>query len=333
MINKVTLPNLFIVKTPLQIINSIEAVNYFNLTNNVLILISSSDNQNYKQMTNLINLYNWHQVIKIEGKASFFKYLSLIKELKKEKYNFIFFARFGSMQRLILSNVNKEKVYYFDDGTETITMYNEMLLPNKINQFNLRHLFRFRFLLFGLKVNITDTINLFTYFDLKPFEKSEVVLNKLEYFREKYLKPSAESQLVYLLGQPLYEKNLVSEKTYLDCIKKIKSTSNKKIIYIPHKGESDSSKVLSLIDDTFDVKHIDIPIELYFLGNKIKPSHIVSFFTTAFFTLKLFYPNTKFESIYIPKEEILNKADIIESHYDFIFSIGINKLEKLNNEL
>lgn len=317
--------NLFIVKTPLQVINSIEAIDYFKLTNNILIVVNDQKNKNALQMNNIIKYYNWDNIIYINNKMSYFSYLKTIKELQKATYNYIFFARFGSIQRLILSNTIKNKVYYFDDGTETITMYNEFLTKNEINKFDNRQFARLRFVLAGLNINIKDTINLFTYFDLKPFDESEVVLNKLKYFREKYLKSSTELNSIYLLGQPLYEKKLVSEKTYFDYIKRIKSTSDKKVIYIPHKGESDVSKVLSLIDDTFEVKHIDIPIELYFLENKIKPTHIVSFFTTAFFTLKLFYPESRFESIYIEDKLLLKKQKIIKSHYDFIYSIGIDK--------
>lgn len=320
------LSNLFIVKTPLQIVNAIEAINYFKLTNNILVFVSDKSNKNAKQMDNLIHLYQWDKIIDIDSKASDLKYISVVKHLMNSRYNYIFFARFGSIQRLIISNTIKNKLYYFDDGTETITMYNDMLVTNKINKLDSRHIARVRFMLAGLKINIRDRINLFTYFDLKPFKKSEVVLNKLEYFRKGYLKSSTKSKSMYLLGQPLYEKKLVSEKTYLDCIKKIKSISNKQIIYIPHKGESGLSKVLSLVDDTFEVKHIDIPIELYFLENKIEPTHVVSFFTTAFFTLKLFYPDALLESIFIENKLLLKKQKTINSHYKFIEDIGIRRI-------
>jgi len=322
--------NLFIVKTPLQIINSIEAIDHFKLQNdfNTIIVIQSKEtSDNDKQMQKIISLYKWDDTIYVTGKLSYFTYISLIKQLQKQEYNYMFFARFGSIQRLIIANTTKKDLYYFDDGTETITMYNDFLLPNKVNKFNSRQLARVRFMLAGLKINITDTINLFTYFDLEPFQNTKVVNNNLSYFREKYLKVNTTDDTIYLLGQPLIEKKLLPEDIYINSIKNIINSTSQNIIYIPHKGEDKNSKVLSLESTKFRILPINIPIELYFLENKIEPKHLISFFTTAFFTLKLFYPKTKFQAIYFNSNLILQKAKIIESHYKFIKDIGIEYID------
>jgi len=317
------LKNLFIVKTPLQIINTIEAINHFNLTNNILIIVSDKNNKNSKQMKNLIQLYSWDDVIIIDAKMSYFKDIDTIKKLKEHEYDYIFFARFGSIQRLIISNTKKNNLYYFDDGMETTTMYNKLLVTNKINKFDSRQFARIRFILAGLRINIKDTINLFTYFDLKPFGESKVILNKLDYFRNNYLKSDIVDHNIYLLGQPLFEKNIIKEKIYIDSLKNVIDNTDKNIIYILHKGEDINSKVKSLENNKFTILNIDIPIELYFLENKIEPQHIISFFTTAFFTLKMFYPKATFESIYLSEEYILKKQYEIQLHYDFINSIGV----------
>ena len=322
MIDK-NLKNLFIVRTPLQVINAIEAVNHFNLINNTIVVIK---NKATKQMEKLIDLYRWNEIISIDaqkGKMSYFDYINTVNNLKKYKYNYIFFARFGSIQRLIISNTQKNKVYYFDDGTDTITMYNNMLIPNKINQLNFRQLARIRFLFNGLKINIKDNINLFTYFNLKELRNTEVVLNKLSFFQVKYLSNSKEEDSLYILGQPLSEKKFVNENVYIEYIKKVISSVDKKIIYIPHGGESQSTKINALVSGDFKILNIDTPIEFYFLQNNIKPTHVVSFFTTAFFTLKLFYPKSIFEKIYISEKHILKKQNDIKIHYDFLDELGV----------
>ena len=111
---------------------------------------------------------------------------------------------------------------------------------------------------------------------------------------------------------------------YIEYIKSvIDNNRGKKIVYIPHKGESKDSSVRLLVDKNFKFLLIDMPVELYFLQQNITPSHVISFFTTAFFTLKLFFPDSKFNSIFISKDLLLKKQKEIHKHYDFIKSIGI----------
>ncbi len=320
------LKNLFIVKTPLQVINSIEAIEYFNLKDNIVIVIRNKNDKNSNQIDKVVDLYKWKEIITINtenDKTSYFKYLSIIKELKKHKYNYIFFARFGSIQRLIISNTIKNNLYYFDDGMETITMYNKFLTTNKINKLDSRQFARLRFALVGLKINIYDTINLFTYFDLKPFGNSKVALNKLEYFRSKYIEHSKIDENIYILGQPLFERGLLDENKYIEYIQNIINKYDKPITYIPHKGEALNSKINLLVNNNFKIKNLELPIELYFLENNIQPAHIISFFTTAFFTLKLFYPKALFQAIYIPEKFLLKKQSEIQAHYDFISNLSI----------
>ncbi len=323
--------NLFIVKTPLQVINAIEAISHFNLKDNILIVVHNKLKLNAKQIDNTVNLIEWSKIILLEEKGTYFDYLSVIKELKESRYKYIFFARFGSIQRLVVANTIKEKVYYFDDGTETINMYNHMLVPNKINQINTRHIARFRFLLAGLKINIRDNIHLFTYFDLKPLKNSEVVPNRLKYFRDQYLSGAKEDDNIYFLGQPLSELSLTSTETYINAIKDVILNESKNIIYIPHKGESLNSEIYNLSSNTFEIKNIEISIELYFLRNNLSPTHIISFFTTAFFTLQLFYPDIKFEYVQVDDNLLLKKKDSILECYNFVDSIGIKKY-RVNND-
>lgn len=77
--------NLFIVRSPLQIINAIEAVHNFNLTDNTLVLIHNRSITNTEQMKDLLNLIKWEEIIHVEESygSKFFKYISLIKQLKK----------------------------------------------------------------------------------------------------------------------------------------------------------------------------------------------------------------------------------------------------------
>ena len=329
------LHNLFIVKTPLQVINSIEAVHSFNLQNNILILVENKEKL-YTQMKNLSDLIEWKEIIYFKTENGFkdmLNSISLLKKLNILKFNNIFFSRFGTIQRLLVANTIKNNVYYIDDGVETITIYNNILIPNTINKLNFRQLSRFRYLLFGLKIDIKDNINLFTYFNLKPLKNSKIVPNRLEYFQKKYMNKAILDKKVYILGQPLVERGFVTEELYIEYIKYIIKDSKYDVIYIPHIGEKNNSAIYKIKNKKFTITDIDLPIELYFLQKSIFPIKIISFFTTAFFTLKFLYPKSQFDSLYIEDNLILKRNKIVQEQYVYIENFGINLIKMENNEI
>ena len=86
-------------------------------------------------------------------------------------------------------------------------------------------------------------------------------------------------------------------------------------MYIPHRYENRYVEFSNIFDEDFKLHKIDIPIELYFLLNKIEPVYIISFFSTALFTLKKFFNNVNIEVVKFDLDEVLNdnsRRDIIQ---------------------
>jgi len=321
------LDNVFIIRSPLQLINSLEAIEYFNLHNNVLILIYNDGVNNNTQMNNLINMYKWKKIIRINEKrkrSKYFEYIALVKSIRHIHYNYLFFSNLGSIHKLLLANLKRKRTIYLDDGVETITRYNNVLLPNKLNKIKFRQV---RFLFAGLKIKIEDNIDLFTYFDLEPFRNTQIIKNNLEHFQKKYLKKSAMDNNIYFIGQPLVRTNLLQENDYFEYLDYVVSLNKEKIIYIPHRTEIISDRLKSYISEKFEINNINMPIELYFLEKNIYPYHIISFITTAFFSLKKIYSNSSFSYIYIPSSKILERQEDVEGAYEFIEKLDINRID------
>lgn len=318
--------NLFIVRSPLQIINALEAIEYFSLKNNILVIVYNNTNNTNEQMDKISSLYEWKEIIyvnKEKKKSKFYEYIGLIKKLREKPYNYVFFSNYGSVQRIILANLKINELYFIDDGVETLNRYDEIFVKNKINKFRLKLA---RFWIFGLKTKIKNTINFFTYFDLEAFGDSLVIKNNLEYFHKEYFTNMKEDNITYILGQPLIESKLVSENDYLKYIDFL-IKKNKKVVYIPHRAEKISNSLASYENDNFEIRYINMPIELYFLEKKIYPYAIISFLTTAFFTLDKLYNKTKLSYVYIPKENILQKHKDVENVYNTISNLNIEKIE------
>ncbi len=312
--------NLFIIGTPLQLINAIEAVHHFKLKNNILILVHRSRESNMKQMQEILDLHPWDEIIEIpySSNSSLMKYVKLVKDLKNHAYGYLFMAKLEVVPKLLLANLNKQKVFLLDDGTLTIAIYEKYIRTNKLNKYNFKEL---RFLLFGLKVKIRDTINLFSLFNLSQANSNEVVKNNLDYLRETYLNTEARKEFkkdedtVYFLGQPL--DSLIDIREYKQSLEAVIKKYNKKIIYICHRGESKQTQdLLSTIDkDYFELLDIGMPVELYFLFNKIYPSQIISYCSTAVTTVDLLYNECKSNYIQMPVTEENEKNYNVDHKY------------------
>ena len=74
------------------------------------------------------------------------------------------------------------------------------------------------------------------------------------------------------------------------------------------------------------IKDINIPIELYFLQEGLEPMYVVSFLTTALFTLKQLYPHATYQYIHIENHKFLKNHQAIEGIYSTLKGLGLEEL-------
>ena len=184
-----------------------------------------------------------------------------------------------------------------------------------------------RFLFFGLKITIKEDINLFTYFDLKPLKNTKIITNNLDYFRANHLNNTTiVDNTIYILGGPLVETKLLIEDDYFRYLDLVMKNNLNHFVYIPHRVEVISERMKSYISDTFEIRKTCMPVETYFLEQNIQPAHVISFFTTAFFTLKKLYPESQYTYLYIPSDKILERKEQVENIYKSIETLNINRI-------
>ncbi len=320
----IDLNNLFIVGTPLQLLNAIEAAEHFKLENNILIIVHRSLKANRTQIDSIRNLYKWKEVIDIEysKNSSILKYINLVKYLKKYKYKYIFIPKLEVVPKLVIANVEKEKVFLLDDGVMTISIYENNIKTKKLNKYDFKEI---RFLFFGLKIKIRDKINVFTYFDLEPVNGIEVVKNKLIFLKDRYLQgASVDNSCIYYLGNP--STRYVDDDTYIENLHRLIKKFNKKVIYIPHRGESEEMKktLYAINNPLFSIIDINMPVELYFLENKIYPSKIIAYFSTALITLHMIFEDCEISFIPISLEK--DKNNVLKNIYDIFDKENLKRL-------
>ncbi|MDX4037838.1 hypothetical protein [Aliarcobacter skirrowii] len=314
--------NLILASSPLQVINALEAIYYFKLKNIVFVLKFNKMINNINQIEEQIkSLDDKIEIIRIHpvGGSKFFKYVNNIKNLNKYEYDKIILGEFGTFSRVLIANLNKNKVLLVDDGTATIVDFEKTIKLNKINKFNFREL---RFLFYGLKINVKDKLNFFTYYDFEKLPDVEVIKNNLEYMRKDFVLNNIDyGSTIFILGQKeeIFEDKNEAKMFYS---KVLNNFQDKDIYYIPHRAESkkDIDDIIKFVGNNIKILEINMPVERYFLDNGIYPKHVISHISTALTTTKILFPECTTNYIRIQKPNfnlsIMHYLDIIYDYFE-----------------
>lgn len=323
--------NLYIARSPLQLLNAIEAKDYFNTKNNVLVLYYGVRNKNSEQMDLLVDSGEWDEIIVYEHDliSSFNKMLTqvqLVRRLREYACEYLFSGEFGTLNLLIIANVKHEEHYLIDDGITTLHLY-KISNPNINRDYTLKRKLKIlRYALFGLKVNMQKSTNFFTIYDLAPYLDKKVIQNNYSALKAKYLKDLKQDDKLYFLGQHLVQRKLMDNSTYVNYIKKIIQYYDATIVYIPHRTETISEELKLLFNDKFILQPSTGPVETRFLLAHIYPKHIVSFYTSALHTLNRIFDETQIDSIYITPDDLLKQDNAINESYEFLEKTDVRRV-------
>lgn len=303
--------SIFLIKTPLQLLNAIEAKHHYNLLADDCVLIIMGDRKSQPQILALANeVAEWGNLIVLDEvplllsysldktnsflssvwKSRFFKksifYVrrlnSISKALGRVDYIFIGYARYVYMKHFV-NTIPYNELLLLDDGNATIQLARERregLLPSEPG-LKKRVKLAFKHVLQGVKSYEKDALGFFTIYDVSAGEKDYVVKNTYSYIRSQIDSlPMTES--VYFLGSPLSETGIIDEWAYIDSLQKVKEYfSGKNIIYVIHRRESKSKLDQICKKLGFKMVLFDYPIEYQLAMIGPRPSLLCSFFSSA----------------------------------------------------
>jgi hypothetical protein len=326
--------NFFFVETPFQLLSAMEAKEYFEDNENILLIKYSyhRDNNN-NQIDRLLPLTNWDRIIKLKfniiTKIIKVNILSTLKRLMLEKIKFdrIFLGVYASgYQRLFTSNLMKNEVYVIDDGTVTLELqknylsqYNSNDFSTNVNKTNIQNKLLH---IFGFKTIPKEKINIFSCFDILPHPGQLIIKHDFLFCKNLINNSSSNKNkngVVYFLGQAFAEKQYFEFSYYINLVRKIrKYYKDKSFIYVPHRAESRENicKIKNISDIT--IEQFSHPCELEFAIKNIRPHYISSFCSTALYTLRMIYPDASITSFKIPAREINPMfRERIQSFYEY----------------
>lgn len=266
--------NLYLIETPFQLLNAIEAIYAFPTEHNDLYIRYSDSGKNDSQLKDLLKkidlpknvsvnsfFVNAEKRTPVDALKMAFYYLKLKLEVKH--YENVFIGNYDSRFIKLVVPFSR-KIIILDDGLKTISTQNNFT-PN-------------------------NYFDWFTIFDLKPITTQKIYRNKLKNLQSLIKQQKPKRKSVLFIGSKLSEEKIISEDYNLEIVSKIaKEYGDTPIKYVSHRAESKEKLARIEKIKNLEVVQLDYPLELLPIYGDFEPSLIISFFSTALITLSKIY--------------------------------------------
>lgn len=312
--------SVFLVKTPLQLLNALEAKQHFNLTDEETVLIVFADRVNRTQMESLIDIYKvWGRAIYLDDVNLFFgdpladeklsafqrfwsgdrfsrslfylrKLNRLSRAVGKTKYIFLGYGQFAYMKHFM--NVTPhQKAIQLDDGNVTLKLAREVgagrsSVPGNSLRKRVKTVLKRTFQ--GMKDGDAAYNCFFTVYDIPPGLIDEVISNRYSFVSEK-ISDQRVGEKIYFLGSPL-GKGIIDQDLYIKALNTVKAYFRDEMItYIAHRREKPGMLERIRNDVGFEVERFPYPIEFQLISDNERPKILASFFSSALDTCQLIF--------------------------------------------
>lgn len=295
---------LFFVESPLQLLNAFEAISYYKIKTYRIVVRLSGNSQSDVQIIHTAELLSLNPVnvkyihIRASERTIFDYIKALLVSFRYLLVNvkYVFIGNLdSSLFNVVVPQISRDKVIFLDDGAKTII-----------------HSYR----------NYAAFKKCFTMFKSSNDSDSQCGLNQYDNLKQKILMqcPVIDASAVFFLGQKLSEIGLITEELYLSILRDVvQRYPGVEIYYIPHRGES--AEKIEVIKSLGNIKVLvlDYPVELYGICNKQIPSKVISFYSTALYSMSVIY-GIKSEAIKI--SNLSKDADIVYKAYEMAEQIN-----------
>lgn len=354
--------NLFVVETPLQLVNAIEAKLYFTLKNNLLVILYSAQRPKLV-FKPLLQLSNWDEIeyfnisdniyrgwdlpekrrtikILIEYRDTIIQFLKRTKLDRMirtiGKVNFLFIGNYLiDYMRYLANRINHSKLFLLDDGTDTLRI-NKMRNDEKQSEIKklesktiwkkIKEHVRYRFI--DWNYDEADKVNFFTSYDLKLKLSDRLVKNRYGYMKS-LIKKQRITEEIFFLGEPLVEDGYIELSRYYFYLTMIIDYFGLDgLYYIPHPRESDNS-VASIAESLgINIKRFNMPVEIQLITGADRPSTLCSFMSSALDNCRLIFDDSlNIKAFLISKEDLRDGYEFVAEIYEYLAKQSGNNFE------
>lgn len=303
---------LFLVQTPLHVINALEAISQFSIEKSTFFIVTSLHNEKWRTMMALMLPQNANKIYCIrndfdveEGTRAYAKHINY---LVSQEFQYVFFAD----ARLyifvdIVKSLQNPSTYLMDDGTGTIlaihslveygTYFDMSVSRSASRQIEIEKVKR-KYGLWNLK---PIRYHLFTVFDYESCELFNVVDNPMTSMCFEHKNTTPDS--VFFIGQPFVKIKHMTEVDYLQCLQQACSFfRDKKVTYLPHPREEEAFITKLHEREGINVVSTTLTAEKYLMELDNPPKTVCGFLSTSLWNIAKFQKGIDVISFEIPDE-------------------------------
>ena len=322
--------NLVYVESPFQILCAVEALAYFGLMEEkvVVVIKFSKFLRSNNQMLELSKRFEFEKVIFLSNpfantlNDTMMLFLIAKWKMLNTKFDFLFFGEVkNTTTRVVLANLKYKDYFFLDDGISTLEVQRRLQQGIDVasRSYSNSFLARVNTILekaFFLTRNTPPKINWFTCFEIKKMPDQRIIRHRFNSIRN-YFVDSKKTGNTLFIGSPISEDKKVNESCEVAAISRAVNFLSKgeTIIYCAHRRESKEKigKISELGNVVVHESQYPLELELLVIGmNRIA---IASFFSTALHTLPLIYDIVRVDMFG------LNESDLSDSFKETYRSI------------
>lgn len=326
--------NTFLVLTPLQLINALEAKEFFGTEDNTLVVLRhTSLGYPVSMFRRLIEDGDWDHIyfLSTYDDESFTRvsipYWTYLCYRQRKRLDELV-ASLGATQGLFIgqyhepiarhfSNVLPYKtLYLIDDGTSTLETNDErkQVADSRTLAEKLKAAAKNRMI--GLRNEQAERVTFFTAYDIDARPGDTVVPNRYAHFRRRVAEVPPNGE-VWFLGEPLALDGYLAEETYLRYLKSAQRYyRDKRFVYLPHSREqgADVERIKTTLG--CEVRRFGLPIELALSRADRHPSDVASFISSALPNCRIMFGSTlQLTSVYLEPKHLWRHHVYVESVY------------------
>ena len=325
----------FLIATPLQALNAIEARHHFKLAGDQcqLVWFHSASETNDRQTEDMLGQAEWARTDTIGYRGRNFRcWQQRFDQVNAaagsmESTGHLFIGDYASdLMRHFAHAVGCRKVVVLDDGNSTLLINRSRrdpavpyhFMPQSVGE-RVKHLIKTRAR--GMNRSLVEDLTFFTIYDLDADSRTTVVPNTYAHLRSR-LNLATRSDETFLLGDATPDKNKMSEDIYFDYLERaLKHLGRSSVLYMAHRLEKAAK--LRKIESRFGipVRESTMPIECRLSMSGEAPKVIAGIFSSALDSCRVLCgEQTRIKSFYIDPAgcdpAIRGEIEGLYRHYD-----------------
>lgn len=313
---------LYVISSPLQLVNAIEARDRFHSGQRNLLLFIYRKTIDIEQIKDLVD-EQWSEVHYFRWSAlSRLLYPLILRRLFRNHTNFNrVYLGYPYNIRAHLANTLSAENWLLDDGTFTLWL-NDQLDSSSAEIWKSR---RFTDYLFGRQVDtlFLKAVHFFTSYDIQPIQGQPVIKNDFRCLK-CYIDDKTDGGDVLFIGTPVEGKMVSSTEELVHYMSQVKAFyPGRKVRYAAHRYEDLAQRQAQLSGLGIEVFRFGQPLEVEFFKSRTLPSEICSFTSSALGNLQQIY-GFDARSFRIPDQSIPNEhRDVFRVLYSDLERRGI----------